>query len=190
MLAEMLVGQVFPAVAYGMGDETECEIKSLLAVLPLTAEKKKIALSYLKRRSPGIRLLEEAVCEESVFDRMASLQISKLAIDLASRILDVDPAARLSAMDALKHPWFAAVRNEPREVGLLPSILHLPLQHKQTNTRNTYKSREKLRDRERQTERQIDRHTHTYTHTHTHTHRERERERERREREGLIGKEG
>ena len=48
------------------------------------------------------------------FESFESLRyVSSHALDILTRLLDKDPATRLSASDALNHPWFDDLRRKP-----------------------------------------------------------------------------
>ena len=53
--------------------------------------------------------------------RRSSVKVTDELLDLLTSLLDLDPRTRISAQDALDHPWFRT-HPLPKEVGLMPTF--------------------------------------------------------------------
>jgi serine/threonine protein kinase len=71
-------------------------------------------------RCKHIRRSEHAPCLEDILSR-AKVSVTDEMVDLLRRLLDLNPETRISAKDALDHPWF---RCHPlaKDVALMPTF--------------------------------------------------------------------
>lgn len=82
------------------------------------------------------------------------VQLSDLGLDLLSRLLSCDPAARISATDALAHPWFEeAPRPKAREfMPTFPATSALDMRQRYAVRRQVHEDPVALRLRQQEEE--------------------------------------
>lgn len=83
----------------------------LCGCLPFDDDSSKITSEVVIRKKFALR-----------FPRWAS-NLSEPAKDLLTKLLDVDPKTRITAEDALKHPWVSGVSAAPNNYLQSPNVL-------------------------------------------------------------------
>ena len=75
-------------------------------------------------RKRTVKEVLQAVLDEVVVldDEFWTTQISEGAVDLLKRLLDRDPSRRLTAFEALEHPWVKHAGTAPQALPLTPTL--------------------------------------------------------------------
>lgn len=112
-MAELMQGQpLFPGES---GIDQLVEIIKILGT-PTREQIKQMNKNYMEHKFPQIR--------PHPFSKVFRPHTASDAIDLISRVLDYTPTARLSAVEALVHPYFDELRQPPpsgQSAQLLPN---------------------------------------------------------------------
>ncbi len=108
-MAEMYTGRpLFP------GTTNEDQLQRIFRLLGTPSERTWPGISQLPEYKPNIQ--SQIYATQDL--RLVLPQIDELGLDLLKRMLQLRPEMRISAANALRHPWFHGIVSiQPQQVG-------------------------------------------------------------------------